>query len=100
MGCVEARRCEVLASQVTFAECREYITTNFPEHYEVEPGFHLFDVYIIGVPPVYVGIEGEDVIFPYTKPCHGTFILRAKGAGEEAVRLRALKTDKTKTKKR
>jgi hypothetical protein len=93
MGCVEARRCEVLAAQVTFSECREYITANFPEYYEVAPGYHIFDVYIIGVPPIYIGIEGDDVIFPYTKPCHGTFILRAKGATEEAARLRNLKEE-------
>jgi hypothetical protein len=88
MGCIEARKCEVLASQVTFAECREYILSTFPEHYLVEPGYHLFDVYIIGIPPIYIGVEGDDVIFPYTKPCHGTFILRAKGAPEEVARLR------------
>ncbi len=89
MGCVEARRCEVLASQVTFAECREYITSKFAEHYLVEPGYHIFDVFIIGIPPIYIGVEGDDVIFPYTKPCHGTFILRARGAAEEAARLRS-----------
>ncbi len=88
MGCVEARRCEVLASQVSFTECRAYILANFPEHYLVEPGYHIFDVFIIGVPPIYIGLEGDDVIFPYTKPCHGTFILRARGATEEASRLR------------
>jgi Uncharacterized protein conserved in archaea len=91
MGCVEARRCEVLASQVTFAECRDYITSTFTEHYQVEPGYHLFDVYIIGIPPIYIGVEEDDVIFPYYKPCHGTFILRARGAAEEVARLRSLK---------
>jgi hypothetical protein len=91
MGCVEARNCEVLASQVTFTECREYILSHFQEHYQVEPGYHLFDVYIIGIPPIYIGVEGDDIIFPYTKPCHGTFILRARGASEEIVRLRNLR---------
>jgi hypothetical protein len=91
MGCVEARKCEVLASQVTFAECRDYIISNFPEHYQVDPGYHLFDVYIIGIPPIFIGVEGDDVIFPYTKPCHGTFILRARGAVEEVIHLRSLK---------
>lgn len=89
MGCVEARHCEILASHVTFRECREFILSRFPEHYEVPPGYHIFDVYIIGIPPIVIGIEGDDVIFPYTKPCHGTFILRAQGAIEEIARLRA-----------
>jgi hypothetical protein len=37
-------------------------------------------------------VEGDDVIFPYTKPCHGTFILRARGAAEEVARLRTRKS--------
>ena len=89
MGCVEARQCEVLASQITFAECRDFITSHCKEYHQVEPGYHIFDVYIIGVPPIYIGIEGTDLIFPYTKPCHGTFILRATNATEEIERLRA-----------
>lgn len=89
MGCVEARRCEVLLSGASFKECREFVREHCGEHYEVEPGYQLFDVHIIGVPPIYIGVEGSDLIFPYTKPCHGTFLLRAKDAGEEISRLRA-----------
>ncbi len=55
----------------------------------MEPGYHIFDVYVIGVPPIFIGVEGDDLIFPYTKPCHGTFILRARGATEEIERLRS-----------
>lgn len=91
MGCIEARQCEILLSGVTFRECREYVKAHFAEYYEVEPGYQLFDVYIIGVPPIYIGVEGTDLIFPYTKPCHGTFLLRAKDACEEISRLKALK---------
>ncbi len=89
MGCVEARQCEVLLSGVTFRECREFIRGRCREYYQVEPGYHIFDVHIIGVPPIFIGVEGADLIFPYTKPCHGTFVLLARGAEEEIARLRA-----------
>jgi hypothetical protein len=56
----------------------------------VDPGFKIFDKYIIGIPPVAIGLEGDIVVFPFTKPCYGTFLLRVPEA-EEASRLRALK---------
>ncbi|MGA2161441.1 MAG: DUF1894 domain-containing protein, partial [Methanoregula sp.] len=71
-------------------ECRDYIRNHFPESIDVEPGFKIFDVHTIGVPPIAVGLDGDFVIFPYTKPCHGTFLLRVQDA-EESARLRALK---------
>jgi len=89
-GCLEALKPEILFSQASFKEARDYIKTNIREYYEVEPGYKIFDVHIIGVPPLYVGVEGEDLIFPYTKPCHGTFVVKVAG-GEETARLRARK---------
>ncbi len=90
MGCLEALKPEIILSQTTFKEAREYIRKNIREHYEVEPGYKIFDVHIIGVPPLYVGVEGDDLIFPYTKPCHGTFVVRVASC-EEIERLRARK---------
>ena len=74
----------------SFKECREYIKSHFSESIDVEPGFKIFDIHTIGVPPIAVGFDGDYVIFPYTKPCHGTFLLRVQDA-VEAARLRALK---------
>ncbi|MEN6396047.1 MAG: DUF1894 domain-containing protein [Methanoregula sp.] len=90
MGCVEALNYEVLIRNASFRESRDYIRSNFPESIEVEPGFKIFDVHVIGVPPIAIGLDGDFVIFPYTKPCHGTFLLRVQDANE-ATRLRALK---------
>jgi hypothetical protein len=81
---------EIILSQASFKEAREYIKKNVREYHEVEPGYKIHDVHIIGVPPLYVGIEGEDLIFPYTKPCHGTFVVKVPG-GEEIARLRAMR---------
>lgn len=90
MSCIEQLEYEILLQGASFKESAEYIKKHFPEWYEVEPGYRLFDAHLIGVPPVVLGVEGEDVIFPYVKPCRGTFLLRASGPGEIA-KLRARK---------
>ncbi|HNX17815.1 MAG TPA: DUF1894 domain-containing protein [Methanoregula sp.] len=89
MGCVEALSYEILIRNASFKESRDYIRKNFSESIDVDPGFKVFDVYVIGVPPIAIGLDGDFVIFPYTKPCHGTFLLRVEDA-TEAGRLRAL----------
>ena len=89
MGCLEALKPEIILSGSSFREAREYVR-RMSRSAEVEPGYKVFDVHIIGVAPLYVGVEGEDLIFPYTKPCHGTFVVKVPG-GEEIARLRARK---------
>lgn len=79
---------EILLSQCSFKEAREYIKKNFKDIVEVPPGYRIFDTFLIGVPPLFVGIEGEDVIIPYTKPCYGTYVMRMEG-GDEIKKLRA-----------
>ena len=79
MGCVEELNYEILMRDASFKECREYIKSHFSESIDVEPGFKIFDIHTIGVPPIAVGFDGDYVIFPYTKPCHGTFLLRVTG---------------------
>ncbi len=78
---------EILLPNSSFKECADYIKKNFKEIYYVPAGFKIFDTYLIGVPPIPVAVEGEDVIMPYVKPCHGSFVLRIKGK-EEAERLK------------
>ena len=87
MGCIDEMKYEVLLSQVTFKECAAYLSSNYSELYKVQPGYHMFDVFIIGIPPIYVGVDGDNIIFPYTKPCHGTFILTINSP-EEVERLK------------
>jgi hypothetical protein len=76
MGCVEDLGYEVLASKVSFKECRTFIEKNCKEIFYVDPGFKIFEKCLIGVPPIAIGLDGPVVILPYTKPCYGTFILR------------------------
>jgi hypothetical protein len=88
MGCLESLPYEVLLSKISFKEAREYLD-RYPEKYDVEPGYKMFEVRIIGVPPIRVAVEGDTVLFPFTKPCHGTFLLRVPEGKEEIERLRA-----------
>lgn len=90
MGCVESLNYEIVLKNASFKESREYIRAQYREFIEVQPGFKIFDTHIIGLPPVAIGLDGDVVIFPYTKPCHGTFLLKVEDAAE-AARLRALK---------
>lgn len=78
---------EILLPNSSFKECAEYITKNFKEIYYVEAGFKIFDGYLIGVPPIPIAVDGDFIIMPYVKPCHGCFVLRIPGK-EEAGRLR------------
>ena len=89
-GCVEAMNYEILMRDASFKESRDYIRQNFKEYIDVQPGFKIFDVHLIGVPPIAIGLEADFIVFPYTKPCHGTFLLRVEDTAE-AARLRSLK---------
>ena len=98
MGCLESMKHEILMRDTTFKECREYILSHFPEHFVVLPGYKIFEKHLIGVPPLYIAVDGDDVIIPYTKPCYGTFLIKAEHA-EEAARLRSLSLKTTTDKK-
>ncbi|NLV28038.1 MAG: DUF1894 domain-containing protein [Methanomicrobiales archaeon] len=87
MGCLESLPYEVLLSKISFKESREYLA-RYAEKYDVEPGYKMFDLHLIGVPPIRVAIDGESLLFPFTKPCHGTFLIRVPDAVNEIERLR------------
>ncbi len=78
-----------------FAQCEERERPGLKEshllhasiHASADSGAKIFDNYLIGVPPIPIAIEGEDVILPYVKPCHGSFVLRIPGK-EEVERVR------------
>jgi len=75
MGCLENMNYEILAKNCSFKEARELISKECQERYEVPPGFKLLDKALIGIPPILVGIKDEKLVYGYTKPCHGTFVV-------------------------
>ena len=83
MSCFDKIKYEVLRESLSFKEAREFIEKCSDEVHYVEPGFKIFgDCYLIGVPPIAVGIKGSDLIFPIVKPRLGTFVVKAKAKGE------------------
>ena len=92
MGCVEDLKSEILIRDASLREYREYVRSHFSEWIDVEPGFKIFDVHVIGVPPIAVGLDGDFVIFPYTAlprdlPPAGRGCQRSRtAAGAEKVR--------------
>jgi hypothetical protein len=49
----------------------------------------------VGVPPISIGFEGNVIIFPYTKPCYGTFLMKVEDPEEaEKIRLSTAKKSK------
>jgi len=95
MGCIESLKYEIILRNASFRECREYIRSTCREYVDVEPGFRIFDKHIIGVPPISIGMEGDVIIFPYTKPCYGTFLMKVEDP-EEAERIRRSAVKKSK----
>ncbi len=88
---------EILLDRTTYKDAREYIKENSDEVYYVSPGYKIFrDYHIIGVPPIALGAKGSALIFTYTKPCYGTFVLTVDNEDsiKEINRLREMEKEK------
>ena len=95
MGCIESMKYEIILRDASFKECRDYIRAHYKEFVDVDPGFKIFDKHIIGVPPISIGFEGDVLIFPFTKPCYGTFLMKIEDHDEaERIRRFAVKRQK------
>ena len=96
MSCIEQMKYKLYLERTSFKEAREYIEKNSEEVYYVDPGYKIFkDYYIIGVPPVALGVRGKELLFTYVKPCHGTFVMGID-SDEEIARLRENEARKVK----
>jgi hypothetical protein len=97
MSCIEQLKYTIHLERTSFKEAREYIEKNSDEIYYVSPGYKIFtNYYIIGVPPIAVGAKGNALIFPYTKPCHGSFVpsIDSEDSIKEINRLRETEKEK------
>ncbi len=96
MSCIEQMKYRLYLERTSFKEARDFIEKNSQEVYYVDPGYRIFkDYYIIGVPPVALGVRGEELLFTYVKPCHGTFVM-GLDSPEEIARLRENEAEKIK----
>ena len=96
MSCIEQMKYKLYLERTSFKEARDYIEKNSEEVYYVDPGYKLFkDYYLIGVPPVAIGVRGKELLFTYVKPCHGAFVM-GLDSEEEIARLRENESEKVK----
>lgn len=96
MSCVEQMKYKLYLERISFKEARDYIEKSSEEVYYVDPGYKIFkDYYIIGVPPVAMGVWGKEMLFTFVKPCHGTFVMGIDSE-EEIARLRENEKEKMK----
>jgi hypothetical protein len=96
VSCIEQMKYKLYLERTSFKEARDYIEKNSEEVYYVDPGYKLFkDYYLIGVPPVAIGVRGLELLFTYVKPCHGAFVM-GLDSEEEIARLRENESEKVK----
>ena len=92
MPCLNEYDYEVLLQHVTYEQADQFIREKYWETYYFEPGFHVLDLRLLGDAAVPVAIDDQSddaLIFPYTKPCMGTFVLRFPGVPDEVKRIRS-----------
>ena len=76
MSCIDNYNYEILFKG-SFKECSNYIKKNFKNIKYLKAGEEVLKgILLIGKPPIPVAYEGDSIIFPYTKPCYGTFVLK------------------------
>ncbi|HMK47632.1 MAG TPA: DUF1894 domain-containing protein [Methanocella sp.] len=92
MTCLNDYNYDLLLSHCTLRESEEFIRSKYWETYYFEPGFTVLGLRTLGEGAVPVAIEdntNDTIIFPYTKPCMGTFVIRIKGVPDEVNRVRS-----------
>ncbi|MDQ1255390.1 MAG: hypothetical protein QG646_4676 [Euryarchaeota archaeon] len=79
---------EILLKHKTLKECGSFIKDYVEEMYLVPGGYKVKkDITLLGTTSP-VGFLGGDIIFQYTKPCFGFFVLKLPDEAEEIRRLR------------
>lgn len=79
---------EILLKHKTLKECESFIKDYVEEMYLVPGGYKVKkDITLLGTTSP-VGFLGNDIIFQYTKPCFGFFVLKLPDEAEEISRLR------------
>lgn len=92
MPCLNDYDYEVLLQHITYEQAELFIRERYWETYYFEPGYRVLGLRVLGDTAVPVAIEDKSddaVIFPYTKPCMGTFVLRFPGVSDEVKRIRS-----------
>jgi hypothetical protein len=92
MTCLNDYDYDVLLQHITYEQAEQFIRDKFWEVYYFEPGFRVLGLRLLSSVAVPVAVENDSedtLVFPYTKPCMGTFVLRFGGVPEEVKRVRS-----------
>ena len=89
MACINDIQYEILLSGATLGECEKFIRKNCDEVYHVNGGYKICDVPLMGSKPIPIGVKGSTMLFVFTKPCFGLFVLKIKDANAEIEHLRS-----------
>jgi len=87
MACINEVPHEILLSGATLGQCEAFIRKNSDEVYHVSGGYKICGVPLMGSRPIPIGVKGSELLFLYTKPCFGLFVLKIKDADDEIKRL-------------
>jgi hypothetical protein len=92
MPCLNDYDYEVLLQHITYGQAEDFIREKYWEVYYFEPGYRVLGLRLLGDTAVPVAVESnsdDTLVFPYTKPCMGTFVLRFGGVPDEVKRIRS-----------
>ncbi len=84
MSCVEQMKYKLYLERTSFKDARDYIEKNSEEVYYVDPGYKIFkDYYIIGVPPVAMGVRGKEMLFTYVQTLPRNLVMGIDSRGRD-----------------
>lgn len=88
MVCLSEYEYEILLKNATLKECENFILEHSEEVYLVPGGYKVKELMLMGTATP-VGFSGNDIIFKFTKPCFGFFVIKLKDEVEETTRLKS-----------
>lgn len=86
MVCLSEYNYEILLKNTTLKECEKFIMENSEDVYLVPGGYKVKELMLMGTASP-VGFSGSNIIFQFTKPCFGLFVIKLKNETEEIKRL-------------
>lgn len=87
MVCLREYKYEILLKNTTHKECEDFIKECSEDVYLVPGGYKVKGIMLLGTNTP-VGFSGNDIIFQFTKPCFGFFVIRLNNEAEEVKKLR------------
>ena len=88
MACINDLPFEILLKGGSPAQCEALIKEKSDEVYFVPGGYTIRGVLLQG-DTIPIGVNGDEIIFQYIRPCFGLFVLKLANAADEVEKLRS-----------